>query len=487
MWLFSYGSNNKEQLELKLGRRVMTLRAKAPNQARCFVGYSKRWNGGVATLIPKQGITTYGLAIEATPRILQILDLHEGVQSGNYTRKLIDVDIEFVGRKKAVVYVSTSTEFNAPSKEYLEAIAKTIGEHWKASDGGDVKPEHIVVRNPFNWSIDKHSKGVFPYQQEIDYMGFIAIIRPTDFLSLAMELPDKYQREESIKHLIDCYDKNKNTAPPALYIQLNSATYLNSSTHFVVGHDGRHRCEVAIKNKEEFVPVCIFLRDESGSIKKGRSLSFSDIENIYGKLIRNEDKNGYELFIPIHVYFRGDVYCRLKDGFEIVKSMSVDDFLNFRKRNKYIVKNPPETCKIVSVNDEDPDAIDKKILKQADKLRNKVQLGISSTMNLSMAAVDQKTFKLYGLIYTSFQDGDYSFDVLVDPDARGKGIAGKLIDAAVSDFHELRDIYGFENPKMNVNVVNQLLVSTLEKRGFVVVNEFHTHSGNDSQWIMEYS
>lgn len=144
--LFSYGSNHPEQLARRLGRPIQTYPALADGWARVFRGMSRTWGGGVASLERKAGAVTYGLVVPVDEEDLRILDRYEGVPR-SYRRKTVDV--EAMGQpERAVAYIATSREFNPPTREYLEAVARTISTHWTGHDGSRVVPEDITIRNP---------------------------------------------------------------------------------------------------------------------------------------------------------------------------------------------------------------------------------------------------------------------------------------------------------------------------------------------------
>ena len=147
-FLFSYGSNNPKQLSERLEYSVRGAQgAYADGWQRVFRGYSRNWGGGVASLLRKSGSTTYGYVAPVTAEDLDILDRYEGVRSGNYKRQQITVTTADGEEIRAVAYISRSREFNEPTKAYLRATAKTIGQFWSGS-GGPVKVSDIPIRNP---------------------------------------------------------------------------------------------------------------------------------------------------------------------------------------------------------------------------------------------------------------------------------------------------------------------------------------------------
>ncbi len=190
IYLFSYGSNHPDQLKERIGRKVKTFGAYAENMARIFVGHSERWNGGVASLDKQHGKTVFGLIAEVTSDDLDTLDLYEGVLSGKYKRQKIKVKNQEGKSIDAIAYIAVTKKRSKPSNKYLEAVAKTIGTHWKDSEGQPVKPSQIKTDNPkkslfkynnpvltegqiknslamFQWLIDKEIESVDLYKNRI--------------------------------------------------------------------------------------------------------------------------------------------------------------------------------------------------------------------------------------------------------------------------------------------------------------------------------
>jgi gamma-glutamylcyclotransferase (GGCT)/AIG2-like uncharacterized protein YtfP len=118
--------------------------AYAPSHSRVFRGWSKKWQGGVASLVPSTKRHAYGYVAEVTEDQLALMDQYEGVASGNYVRKTIPVVVNGEATK-AIAYVSTSEEFNQPTDAYLQAVLKTIRAFWQV-DGGvrDIVVAHAV-------------------------------------------------------------------------------------------------------------------------------------------------------------------------------------------------------------------------------------------------------------------------------------------------------------------------------------------------------
>jgi hypothetical protein len=147
MYLFSYGSNHPGQLAQRLGHPVMTLSAIVKGYQRVFRGSSRTWGGGgVASLLKRPGGLTFGLAIVVSPRDLEVLDRYEGVPYAYRRQKLQVLIGDAQTPSRGLAYIAESPTFNAPSRAYLEAVAKTVSTHWAHDDGTPIDPEDFPIR-----------------------------------------------------------------------------------------------------------------------------------------------------------------------------------------------------------------------------------------------------------------------------------------------------------------------------------------------------
>ncbi len=127
MYLFSYGSNNAEQLKKRLEKKHALPKYPAclQDHARIFAGYSKRWNGGVASIIEANGINVYGTVTKVTETDLEKLDKYEI----GYEKQWKTVVLKNGEKVKAIVYVKEDNSYyHPPSESYLRAIHKTLTE-----------------------------------------------------------------------------------------------------------------------------------------------------------------------------------------------------------------------------------------------------------------------------------------------------------------------------------------------------------------------
>jgi hypothetical protein len=151
--VFCYGSNNPDQLAERIGHRPKMEGAYLEGYHRIFVGFSRKWNGGVGSLEKAPGETVYGLVAYLSQADIKKLDGFEGWNPDNTSGSTIKENLKITtqGGKplRAIVYLGTATNRNPPSRAYREAIAKTIQAFWSNADGSGVSWRDITVRrNP---------------------------------------------------------------------------------------------------------------------------------------------------------------------------------------------------------------------------------------------------------------------------------------------------------------------------------------------------
>lgn len=135
--VFSYGSNSISQLRARVDNLTLQSYPGYINDyKRIFCNYSKKWDGGVATLIPKKNIKTYGIIVYLTQDELEKLDSYEI----NYKKQLLECILIQKNQKEEKiicnVYVSNdNTWVQPPSQQYLTAI-KVMLEEFHRLHGG---------------------------------------------------------------------------------------------------------------------------------------------------------------------------------------------------------------------------------------------------------------------------------------------------------------------------------------------------------------
>ena len=130
-YVFSYGSNSSVQIKERVGRNTKNcvLSAVLKNHCRTFAGWSARWGGAVASVVPCKGVNTYGSVFELTTSEINKLDTFEG----GYDRVVKEVFIKTpegtMQPIKAFVYVKQKNVYKKPpSAKYLEAIHTMLRE-----------------------------------------------------------------------------------------------------------------------------------------------------------------------------------------------------------------------------------------------------------------------------------------------------------------------------------------------------------------------
>jgi len=139
--LFSYGSNNARQLRQRTGAMslgVTCLPGVLKNHLRVFVGCSKRWKGGVATVVPRKLEEVHGTIYFLTHDQLKLLDVYE---EGYYrtTKTIVVQDLDYKTKRiKCMLYVKQdASNVQNPSSKYLKAIDQTLR---------DSRPNYVMVQ-----------------------------------------------------------------------------------------------------------------------------------------------------------------------------------------------------------------------------------------------------------------------------------------------------------------------------------------------------
>ena len=123
MYYFAYGSNlNKKQMQERCPDSKPWLITTLPNYKLVFVGWSRQWRGGIASIKSFKGGKVLGAIYEISDRDLRRLDSYEGYP-GNYNRLKVTVFSEDSEPIEAITYIkSGQLEETAPSKDYLAIV-----------------------------------------------------------------------------------------------------------------------------------------------------------------------------------------------------------------------------------------------------------------------------------------------------------------------------------------------------------------------------
>ena len=132
-YLFSYGSNNPQQLAKRLNKIIdlnKVIPVYYPRHKLSFGYFSKKWNGGVATILSSNTTKdkVYGYIIPLNNEEFKIIDKFEGIIDNIYKQKKITVISKNNKQYQAICYILTSKynkDFIKPSNDYLIAVKKT--------------------------------------------------------------------------------------------------------------------------------------------------------------------------------------------------------------------------------------------------------------------------------------------------------------------------------------------------------------------------
>ncbi|MFC1934693.1 gamma-glutamylcyclotransferase family protein [Chloroflexota bacterium] len=120
MYYFAYGSNlNKKQMLSRCPDSKPKFTAILPNYKLVFVGWSRQWRGGVASIKAFRGERVRGAIYEVSEQCLRQLDKYEAT----YNQLNVTVFGEDDEPIEAITYVkSGQLEDTKPSVEYLAVV-----------------------------------------------------------------------------------------------------------------------------------------------------------------------------------------------------------------------------------------------------------------------------------------------------------------------------------------------------------------------------
>ena len=123
MYYFAYASNlNKKQMLERCPDSEPKFIATLHNYELVFVGWSRQWRGGVASIKPFRGEKVLGAIYEISEQCLRRLDRCEGYPD-IYRRFKVTVFDEDGEPIEAITYIkSGQLEETKPSNEYLSVI-----------------------------------------------------------------------------------------------------------------------------------------------------------------------------------------------------------------------------------------------------------------------------------------------------------------------------------------------------------------------------
>jgi len=127
LYYFAYGANlNKKQMAERCPDSKPLFTAALPNYKLIFVGWSRQWRGGVASIKSLRGDRVRGALYEISELCLRRLDKYEGYP-GNYNRFKVTVFDGDSEPFEAITYIKAGQlEGTQPSKEYLAIIQQGL-------------------------------------------------------------------------------------------------------------------------------------------------------------------------------------------------------------------------------------------------------------------------------------------------------------------------------------------------------------------------
>ena len=123
MYYFAYGSNlNQKQMLERCPASQPKFRASLPNYKLGFVGWSRQWRGGTASIRFWRGQKVLGAIYEVSDRDLRRLDSYEGYP-GSANKLNVTVFNEDGEAIQAVTYIKAGqAEETEPAAQYLSLM-----------------------------------------------------------------------------------------------------------------------------------------------------------------------------------------------------------------------------------------------------------------------------------------------------------------------------------------------------------------------------
>jgi gamma-glutamylcyclotransferase len=124
--VFAYGSNlDTQQMRYRCASARIEARAVLLNHALAFGGFSRRWGGAVASVVPEPGGRVEGLLYRVSPPDLCKLDRHEGTPFA-YERISKLVTDHSGRRRRAQLYRQSADHFDPwlPQPDYFGVLLR---------------------------------------------------------------------------------------------------------------------------------------------------------------------------------------------------------------------------------------------------------------------------------------------------------------------------------------------------------------------------
>jgi hypothetical protein len=129
-------------------------------------------------------------------------------------------------------------------------------------DGQAMDAEQDYRANGVTFS-SSSGAGATPNNKNVNYMGFVVWMRPSEFLRLNPPLPQSQMQRSKLHAWHDSLNKGVTLGPPMLYVDLEDEAMDDRDNvlngHFVVkSHEGRHRMKAVSEISDDPVPVHVF-------------------------------------------------------------------------------------------------------------------------------------------------------------------------------------------------------------------------------------
>ncbi|MFW5700751.1 MAG: GNAT family N-acetyltransferase [bacterium] len=115
-------------------------------------------------------------------------------------------------------------------------------------------------------------------------------------------------------------------------------------------------------------------------------------------------------------------------------------------------------------------------LEDAESIIRHSKLGVNRGNDLTGVLVDTNKKEVVGTLWInqSLQDHEFSFDIAIHPNYRGRGLADKIIKGMIEEYKDrnsvYEDMYDKRLPIM-ITVINPLLINVLKRYGFRIDNQ----------------
>ena len=127
---FAYGSEmSPEAMAVRLGHSPQGRPAVLRGFRLAFSSFSKDWGGGVADIVEEEGADVEGVLFPLSARDVLRLNVQEGLEEGDYRRRMVTVELEDGSPQEAMAYVVADKRPHVrPSQDYLDEMVSCATE-----------------------------------------------------------------------------------------------------------------------------------------------------------------------------------------------------------------------------------------------------------------------------------------------------------------------------------------------------------------------